>query len=77
MHETTYKKLTGSVIKTSTTELNKKLVISSLECKKIPSTFSYDIYASRVSNGLGGVVYFSNSNLSSAYDGMAGLTISY
>lgn len=52
VHETTYKKLTGSVIKTSTTEPNKRMVISSLEWKKIPSTFSYDIYASRVSNGV-------------------------
>lgn len=51
VHETTYKKLTASIAKTSVTEPYKRMVLSSLEWKKLPSTRSYDIYATRVEGG--------------------------
>lgn len=51
-HETTYKKLVASIIKTSVTEPNRRSVISSLDWKLVPSTKSFDIYASRVTGGV-------------------------
>lgn len=51
-HETTYKKLIASLLKTSTANPAKRSVIAALDWKKVPSTKSYDIFASRVTNGL-------------------------
>lgn len=51
VHETTYKKLTASIAKTSITQADRRIVMSALEWKKLPSTRSYDIYATRVENG--------------------------
>ena len=51
-HETTYKKLTASLLKISTAYPAKRAVIAALDWQKVPSTKSYDIFASRVTNGL-------------------------
>lgn len=58
-HETTYKKLVASIIKTSVTEPNRRSIISSLDWKKVPSTRSFDIYASRV---VGGVIVLNSQS---------------
>lgn len=85
-HETSYKKLTGTMMKTSTVYPNKRSVIATLTWKRIPAVKSYDIFAARTTNGLISLNSYSGSMTSTqmvpsgatcTYSGTQNFTSSY